>query len=101
MIVSLAFEEGRSNGVVCDVEAVNDGGFALSVAFEKEKYVETNVSYPEKDDCELQFVYDSNDNIKTATVPDDWIKWVRQQFIDEWDRLAKQSDLMKERFGNN
>ena len=95
MCVSLAFEEGRCDGVVCEAEAVNGGGFALSVAFEKEKYVETKVSYPEKDDSELQFVYDSNDNIKTATVPDDWIKWVRQGFIDEWDRLAKQSDLMK------
>jgi len=95
MCVSLAFDEGRCDGVVCEVEAVNGGGFALSVAFEDDKYVETNVSYPEKDDSELQFVYDSIDNIKTATVPDDWLKWVRQNFIDEWNRLTTQCDLAK------
>ena len=75
MCVSLAFKGGRCDGVICDVEAVNGSGFALSVAFEKEKYVETDVSYPEKDDCELQFVYDSNDTIKTTTVPDGWSDW--------------------------
>jgi len=76
MCVSLAFEEGRCDGVICEVgEGVDGSGFALSVAFEDDKYVETNVSYPEKDDCELQFVYDSNDNIKTTTVPDGWSVW--------------------------
>jgi len=73
MIVSLEYEEGRSNGVICDVvEAVSGGGYVLSVAFEDEEFVEIGVSYPEEDDFNLQFVYDSNDNIKTTTVPDGW-----------------------------
>jgi len=82
MCVSLEFKERgggkkRYNGVVCRVvKGVDGSGFNLSVAFVDEEYVERNVSYPKEDDSKLQFVRDTEGNIKTATVPDDWPEWV-------------------------